>query len=87
MLRQADEPSTRRAVHLRFDPAVETRHIIDGIRVAPLAQLVEMKLTAFRIKDQMHLKDMDQAGLITPAVERELSPLHRERLAEVRARD
>jgi hypothetical protein len=35
----------------------------------------------------MHLKDMDQAGLISAAIERDLSPLHSARLAEVRARD
>jgi hypothetical protein len=87
MLRQAGAPSTRRAVHLLFEPAVETHQVINGIRVAPLAQLVEMKLTAFRIKDQMHLKDLDQVGLVTTDIERQLSPLHRERLAEVRARD
>jgi hypothetical protein len=86
MLRQFGAPSTRRDVHLLFETAVENHRAINGIRVVPLAQLVRMKLTAFRIKDQMHLKDMDQAGLITAAIERELFPLHRERLAEVRAR-
>jgi len=86
MLRQAGAPSTR-AVHLLFDSAIEAHRVINGIRVVRLSQLVEMKLAAFRIKDQMHLKDMDQAGLISAAIERDLSPLHSARLAEVRARD
>jgi len=87
MLRQVGAPSARRAVDMLFEPAVETHRVINGIRVVPLTQLVEMKLTVFRIKDQMHLKDMDEVGLISDAIERALSPLHRERLAEVRARD
>jgi hypothetical protein len=35
----------------------------------------------------MHLKDMDEAGLITPDIEVSLSPGLSLRLAEVRARD
>lgn len=44
-----------------------------------------MKLTSFRLKDKVHIQDMDGAGLITPEIEQSLSPLLRERLAEVRA--
>lgn len=40
--------------------------------VAPVAALVQMKLTSFRRKDQMHLLDMIEVGLITPEIERGL---------------
>jgi hypothetical protein len=45
-----------------------------------------MKLTSFRAKDEAHLKDLDEAGLITPDVETVLSPVLAERLTQVRAR-
>ncbi len=44
-----------------------------------------MKLTSFRLKDQAHLKDLDEAGLITPELENGLSEILRARLAHVRA--
>jgi len=53
----------------------------------PLAALIRMKLTSFCIKDQMHLKDLDEAGLIAPEVGADLSPILAERLALVRAHD
>jgi hypothetical protein len=43
-----------------------------------------MKLNAFRDKDRVHVRDMDEAGLITPEVEGKLSPELRERLGHVR---
>ena len=99
MLVQTEEPSARRAVHLVFtgekvrpdypEPTPElgpyrTQH---GIRLLPLADLIRMKLTSFRAKDEAHLKDLDEAGLITPDLEAGLSPILRERLAQTRARD
>jgi hypothetical protein len=45
-----------------------------------------MKLTSFRAKDEAHLKDLDEAGVITPEVEAGLSAILAERLAQVRAR-
>jgi hypothetical protein len=56
-----------------------------GILIAPVADLVRMKLTSFRLKDKVHIQDMDGVGLITPAIEAELPAILRERLAEVRA--
>jgi hypothetical protein len=56
-----------------------------GYFIAPVADLVLMKLTSFRLKDKVHIQDMDGAGLITPEIEQALSPLLRGRLAEVRA--
>ncbi len=43
-----------------------------------------MKLTSFRLRDRVHLKDTDAAGLITPEIEAGLSPMFLERLQQVR---
>jgi hypothetical protein len=45
-----------------------------------------MKLTSFRAKDETHINDLDEQGLITTEIESALSPLLRERLAQSRAR-
>lgn len=88
MLVQAGEPSARRAVRLIFaGEDLGPGRTIKGIRLAPLADLVRMKLTSFRAKDEAHLKDLDEAGLITADIEAGLSPILRERLARVRARE
>jgi hypothetical protein len=99
MLLQTGATSTRRAVHLIFSgervrpeysegaPEMRACRTIKGIRLVPLSDLVLMKLTSFRLKDEMHLKDLDEAGLITPDVEAGLSAVLRERLASVRARE
>ena len=44
-----------------------------------------MKLTSFRMKDRVHIQDMDSVGLITPEIEAGLSDIFRARLAEIRA--
>jgi hypothetical protein len=46
-----------------------------------------MKLTSFRLKDKVHIQDLDGVGLITPEIEAQLPDLLRHRLAEVRASD
>ena len=88
---RAGEPSARRAVHLVFSgekvPGLGPYRNIGAVRLIPLADLVRMKLTSFRAKDEAHLKDMDEAGLITPNIEAELPDARRERLLRVRARD
>jgi hypothetical protein len=66
-------------------PASEPVRSARGILIAPVADLVRMKLTSFRLKDKVHIQDMDGVGLITPAIEADLPPLLRDRLAEVRA--
>jgi hypothetical protein len=53
--------------------------------IAPVRDLVKMKLTSFRLKDRVHIQDMDGVGLITPEVERSLPDILRQRLADVRA--
>jgi hypothetical protein len=98
MLIQAGEPA-RRAVHLIFtgekvrpeypEPAPELGACrkMKGLRLLPLPDLIRMKLTSFRAKDEAHLKDLDEVGLITPEIEAGLSPILRARLAQARARE
>lgn len=98
MLVQKGLPSARRAVHLVFTgekvrpeypepaPDLGKERNIQGVRVISLEHLVRMKLTSFRAKDEAHLKDLDEAGLLTADVEATLSPVLRERLAQMRAR-
>jgi hypothetical protein len=46
-----------------------------------------MKLTSFRAKDEAHINDLDEVGLITPKIEAALSEVLLERLAKARARN
>jgi hypothetical protein len=98
MLVRAEEPTVRRAVHMVIAgekvrpgdpvavPALGEGRRIRGIRLIPLADLIQMKLTSNRLKDGAHIIDLDEAGLITPQIEAGLPPVLRERLAEARAR-
>jgi len=98
MLVQSGKPSARRAVHLVFTgekvrpeypeptPELGSCRRLKGLRLIPLEDLIRMKLTSFRVHDEAHLKDLDEAGLITPEIETGLSPILAERLAQVRAR-
>ena len=63
------------------DPVVTA----EGVLLAPVADLVRMKLTSFRLKDRVHVQDLDAVGLITPEIEASLSDALSTRLAEVRA--
>jgi hypothetical protein len=45
-----------------------------------------MKLTSFRASDEAHLKDLDDAGLITQEIEAGLSAILAARLTQTRAR-
>lgn len=98
MLVDAAEPRARSAVHLIFvgekvrpeylEPVpgfAEPTRTAEGIVLAPVADLVRMKLTSFRLKDKVHIQDMDSVGLITAEIEAGLSEPLRARLAEVRA--
>ena len=89
--------SARRAVHMVFSgekvreqypeetPEMLPARILHGVRLVPAEVLIRMKLSSFRLKDQMHLKDLDEAGVITPGIVEGLSPIHRSRLEQVRA--
>ena len=97
LLVDATKPNTHSAVHFVFvrekvrpeyledvpdfsDPTVTE----EGILLAPIRDLVRMKLTSFRLKDKVHLLDMDSVGLITPEIEAGLPNALRERLEQVR---
>ena len=100
MLVDAREPRARSAAHLvfvrekvrpeylepvpDFSPPARTA---EGILLAPVADLVRMKLTRYRLKDRVHIQDLDAVGLITPEVEAQLSEPLLARLREVRAMD
>lgn len=93
---QANGPSARRAVHMVFAgervraayleavPDLAEPKLVRGLPLISIDGLVRMKLTSFRLKDQTHLKDMDEAGLITPDFEAGLPEGFRERLRQVR---
>ena len=99
MLVQDAEPTASRAVHLIFTgekvrpqyseavPEIGSGPCIQGLRLIPLTDLIRMKLTSFRAKDEAHIKDMDEARLITPEIEALLSEPLRARLAQARARE
>ncbi len=98
MLMRLEQPSARRAVRLVFAgekvrpeypeaaPEMGLQRRVRGLRLIPLEHLVHMKLTSFRASDDAHLKDLDEAGLITPEIEAGLSSTLAQRLAQVRAR-
>jgi hypothetical protein len=50
-----------------------------------VADLVRMKLTSFRLRDQVHIQDLDSVGLITQEIENSVPDALRERLKKVRA--
>jgi hypothetical protein len=100
MLVNAESPKAKSAVHLVFvlekvrvtDLAAipgfsEPTRTIEGFLLAPVPDLVRMKLTSFRIKDKTHIVDMDSVGLITPEIEAGLPDVLRERLNQVRAEE
>ncbi|MEO8661040.1 MAG: hypothetical protein ABI693_21400 [Bryobacteraceae bacterium] len=82
--------SAKSAVHLVFDEAnvraePQAKHIHGReVMVIPVTGLLQMKLTSFRLKDQVHIKSLDAAGLITPEVEASLTPELLARLTRVR---
>jgi hypothetical protein len=59
----------------------------NGILLAPVADLVKMKLTSFRQRDKTHLIDLDSVGLITPSIEAGLPEELRDRLRRLRAEE
>lgn len=97
MFVDASAAKARSAVHLVFvservrakdlEPVPASAPVFadEGFLIAPVVDLVRMKLTSFRLKDKVHIQDMDSVGLITPEIEQSLSPEMRARLREVRA--
>jgi hypothetical protein len=97
MLLDPVSPGARSAIHLVFAherfrpgdfdaiPFSEPYMTSEGILLAPIEDLIRMKLTSFRLKDKVHIQDMDAVGLITSEIEESLPDWMRERLREVRA--
>lgn len=56
-----------------------------GIPIARVEDLLDTKLTTYRLKDKVHIQDLDNVGLITPEIESTLAPLLLARLREIRA--
>ena len=97
MFVDASHPQARSAVHVMFtrervrpdyaEPVPdfsEPMRTSEGLLVAPVADLVRMKLTSFRLKDRVHIQDLDTVGLITPQIEASLPDALRSRLTDVR---
>ena len=73
-----DSASVRDAVHIVFaeervrpeellpNPRVSESVEADGYRVLSLHALVQIKLTAYRDKDRVHLRDLIDVGLVGP---------------------
>ena len=57
--------------------------VVGGHAVASLPALVRMKLTSFRLKDRVHLRDMIDVGLIDPGWVAKLPPELGQRLQEL----
>ena len=55
----------------------------DGFALIPLEDLVQMKLTAFRDKDRMHLRDLAAVGLLDQNWPARFSPVLGERLQKI----
>lgn len=100
MLVDAEQPKARSAVHFVFsgekvrpeylEPVPgfsQPTRTLEGILLAPVEDVVRMKLTSFRLKDKVHLLDMDSVGLITPEIEAALPRQLRDRLRQVREED
>ncbi len=64
-------------------PRIDQYELIDDIRILPIERLVMMKLTSFRDKDRVHLRDMISVGLIDESWLERLSPELRIRLEEL----
>jgi hypothetical protein len=87
----------REAVHILFagepvkpnDPApapeLAAAQTLDGYRIVDLDRLTVMKLTAFRLKDRVHLLDMIDVGLIDAATLDRIPAALRPRLEQLLA--
>lgn len=61
----------------------QTEIIAEGLRVIALDALLRMKLTSFRRKDQAHLLDLIEAGLVGEKDLSDLPPALADRLREL----
>ncbi len=98
MFFDVNNPNASAAVHLLFTgervrcddieavPYSPPERSPRGFLIASVVDLVHMKLTSYRLKDQVHIQDLDRAGLITPEIEQTLSAPLLARLKEVRSK-
>jgi hypothetical protein len=96
--RYADSARRRSSIHLVFlnekvaaddlQPVRSSEPVRtqEGVPIAPVVDLVHMKLTSFRLKDQVNIQDLHHSGLITPEIEQTLSAPLLARLKEVRSK-
>ncbi len=91
MLIYGPTESARNAVHLVFSgekvPPIrpDLKHVNGkDVLVIPILDLIRTKLSSNRLKDQIHMKSMDAAGLITSDAEATLTPELAARLKHVR---
>lgn len=89
------ESSPREAVHLVFagevvkpgepapNPDVEEFTSMGALRVIDLRALAQIKLTAYRDKDRVHLRDLIGVGLITGEWVQRFPPVLAERLQRI----
>lgn len=70
-----------RAEHLFSAPDVDQSEPTEALRLIHLDALVRMKLTSFRDKDRMHLRDLLDVGLIDASWRDKLPPALAERLS------
>lgn len=99
MLLDRDRPNSRSAVRFVFAgekvrptyltavPEIGQPERIDNICVAPIPDILLMKLTSHRFKDMTHVRDMLDVGLITPEMEAALPPALRERFDFIKAHE
>ena len=92
-----DGPSgkAREAVHILFAgemvkpndplpaPDLTGTDAHEGYRIVDLDRLITMKLTAFRLKDRVHLLDMIDVGLIDASTPARVPPVLRARLEQL----
>ena len=64
-------------------PEIDDYELIDEARTLPLEALVRMKLTSFRDKDRVHIRDMISVQLVDESWLTRLSPELRRRLQEL----
>jgi len=99
MLLYGETTSARNAVHLLFsgekvrpnqatpNPPIrpEKKSLLgEEVFVIPVADLVRMKLSAYRLKDCVHIQSMDAAGLIGAEIEEALPEELKARLQHIR---
>ena len=81
------EKGSARMICPPFQGFPSPRQTVEEVLLAPVPDLVRMKLTSFRLKDKTHIVDMDSVGLITPEIEAGLPDALRDRLQQVRAEE